>query len=185
MHISIKMKKDFSKEILIPTGVEVKIDDEVIVKGPKGENRRKINFGKINVKLTKDKIILSYAKATKKEKKMINTLSAHLRNLIKGVSEQFEYKLKICVGHFPFTVKLEGKKAIVKNFLGERMQREAKIPEGAEVEINKDIIIVKSLNKEIAGQAAANLEAVTRVRNRDRRIFQDGIYIINKCGRDL
>jgi large subunit ribosomal protein L6 len=179
------MKKDFSKEIIIPSGIEVKIDDEVIIKGPNGENRRKINFGKIKVKLEKDKITLSYAKATKKEKKMINTLSAHLKNLIKGVSEKFEYKLKICIGHFPFTVKIEGKKAIIKNFLGERMQREAKIPEGAEVEINKDIIIIKSANKEIAGQAAANLESATRVRNRDRRIFQDGIYIINKCGKDL
>lgn len=185
MHISIKMKKDFSKEILIPAGIEVKIDDEVIVKGPKGENRRNINFGKIQVKLEKDKITLSYAKATKSEKKMINTLAAHLKNLIKGVSEKFEYKLKICIGHFPFTVKLEGRKVIVKNFLGERMQREIDMPEGAEINIDKDIITVTSINKEIAGQAAANFESVTRVKNRDRRIFQDGIYIINKCGKEL
>ena len=185
MHIFTKMKKDFSKEIEIPAGIEVKIDDEVVIKGPHGENKRKINFGKINVKVEKDKIILSYAKATKTEKKMINTLAAHLTNLIKGVSEKFEYKLKICIGHFPFTVKLEGRKAIVKNFLGERMQREIEMPEGAEIEINKDIITVRSINKEIAGQAAANFEAVTRVRNRDRRIFQDGIYITNKCGKEL
>ena len=83
------------------------------------------------------------------------------------------------------TVKIEGNKAIIKNFLGEKIQRESSIPEGAEMEIKKDIIIIKSLNKEIAGQTAANLEIATKVRGRDKRIFQDGIYIVEKCGRAI
>lgn len=184
MHISIKMKQALSQEISVPEGVEITVDGkEVLVKGPIGELKRNLEFGKLEIIQEKDKLTLKDKKATKTEKRMMNTLSSHLRNMVQGVQEKFEYKLKICFGHFPFTVKIEGNKAIIKNFLGEKVQRESSIPEGAEVEIKKDIITIKSLDKEIAGQTAANLEIATKVKGRDKRIFQDGIYILEKCGR--
>ena len=51
--------------------------------------------------------------------------------------------------------------------------------------MDKEIIIVKSVNKEIAGQTAANFETSTRIRKRDRRIFQDGIWITQQAGKEL
>jgi len=180
------MRKELSQEIEVPEDVEVKIDGKnVLVKGPIGELKRELEFGKLEIIQEKGKLILRDKKATKTEKRMMNTIIAHLENMIQGTQEKFEYKLKICFGHFPFTVKIEGNKAIIKNFLGEKIQRESSIPEGAEMEIKKDIIIIKSLNKEIAGQTAANLEIATKVRGRDKRIFQDGIYIVEKCGRAI
>lgn len=180
------MRKELSQEIEVPEDVEVKIDGKnVLVKGPIGELKRELEFGKLEIIQEKGKLILRDKKATKTEKRMMNTIIAHLENMIRGTQEKFEYKLKICFGHFPFTVKIEGNKAIIKNFLGEKIQRESSIPEGAEMEIKKDIIIIKSLNKEIAGQTAANLEIATKVRGRDKRIFQDGIYIVEKCGRAI
>ena len=81
------------------------------------------------------------------------------------------------------TVKFEENKAIIKNFLGEKVDRKVELPKKVEVKLDKDIITVTSVNKEVAGQTAANLEKITKVRNKDRRIFQDGIYIINKSGK--
>lgn len=180
------MRKLLFQEIEVPEGVQITIDGkEVSVKGPIGELKRELAFGKLEIIQEKGKLILKDKKATKTEKKMMNTISSHLKNMIKGVQEKFEYKLKICFGHFPFTVKIEGNKAIIKNFLGEKVQRESIIPEGAEMDIQKEVIIIKSLDKEIAGQAAANLEIATKVRGRDKRIFQDGIYITEKCGRAI
>jgi len=180
------MKKLFSQEIEIPEGIEVKKEGKtVIVKGPQGEVSKEFNLGKLKYEKKDNKITISYLASTRNDKRMINTLSAHLRNMIKGSKDKFEYKLKICASHFPINVEVKGNEVLIKNFLGEKTPRKCKIPTGAEVQINKDIITVKSANKEIAGQAAANFEIATKVRNRDRRVFQDGIFITNKNGKDI
>lgn len=180
------MKKKFSQEIIIPEGIEIRKDGKTIfVKGTQGEISKEFNFGKLKYEKKDGKISMSHPSSTRKEKRMINTISAHLKNMIKGVQNKFEYRLKICSSHFPINVELKGNNALIKNFLGEKTPRKCEIPKGAEVEVNKEIIIVKSPNREIAGQAAANFETTTRVRNRDRRVFQDGIFITNKPGREI
>jgi large subunit ribosomal protein L6 len=180
------MKKELFVEIEIPEGIEIKLEENTLtVKGPEGENSRTFKIGRLNFEIKDNKIILGNKISTKTEKKMMNTIEAHIKNMIKGVQEKFEYQLKICYSHFPFTVKQEGNKITVKNFLGEKVDRVVEMPEGAEIEIKKDIIVIKSVNKEVAGQASANLEAITKIKGRDKRIFQDGIYIINKCGKEI
>jgi len=178
------MKKPLEQIIEIPEGVEVSFADRVLkVKGPEGENSRELNLGNLDLKVSAKEIKISHNKATKNEKKMMNTLTAHINNTIQGVQEKFTYELKVASSHFPMTVKVEGNVATIKNYYGEKIDRKAKIPEGVEVDVKKDIIVIKSVDKELAGQASANFEAVTKVRNRDRRIFQDGIYITKKDGK--
>jgi len=180
------MKKTIFQEIEVPAGVESELKgSSLTVKGPEGEITRAFKLGKLDFKKEGNKIIVGHEKSTKNEKKMTNTIAAHIRNMIKGVQEKFEYELKICFSHFPITVEVKGEEAIIKNFLGEKIPRKTKVPKGAEVEVGKDIIKIRSINKEIAGMAAANFEAATKIRNRDRRIFQDGIFMISKAGREI
>jgi len=186
LHIFIKMKKKLFQTIEMPEEVEFNLDGStLIVKGKEGENKRTFKESNLIFEKKDKQIIIGSEKATKREKKNMNTIAAHIRNMIKGVQKKFEYKLKICFSHFPITVEIKENKAIIKNFLGEKIPREVKIPEGVEVKIDKEIITINSLNKELAGQAAANFETATRISKKDRRIFQDGIYIINKDGREM
>jgi len=181
------MRKDFFREIQIPENVRIEIKDGfLLVKGPEGENSRNFKLGKIQMTSEAGKIIIGAVGATKREKRLINTFFAHIMNMINGVQEKFEYLLKICHSHFPMTVKFENKNFIVKNFLGEKKERTAFIPNDVDIEIKGQIITVKSINKEIAGDTVSRIEGITkRIGRRDKRNFQDGIYLIKNCGKEI
>ena len=186
MLIFTKMRRDLSKTVEIPEGVTIDINENIIsVKGKEGENKKKLNLGKVKIENKGKNIVLSAKGATKKEKKMINTLTAHIINMIKGVEQKYEYTLKVCYSHFPITVEIKGNEAFVKNFLGEKVPRKMKIKKDVDIKVEKDIIKITSTDKELAGQTAADFEKTTWIRLRDRRIFQDGIFIINKAGENI
>jgi len=180
------MKKEIIQKIEIPEGVEIEVDGNMLkVKGKEGESSREFRADGLIFEKKGNEFLIGHKKATKNEKKMINTIKAHVQNMIEGVQKKFDYTLKICFNHFPFTVEIKGRDGIIKNFLGEKIPRKVKIPAGVDVKIEKDIIKVSSHDKELAGQAAANFETATRIRLRDRRVFQDGIFITDKNGRSM
>ena len=180
------MKRELSQIIEVPEGIEADIQgNSVIVKGKEGTNERKFDLANLNLEKKGNEIIIGNKKSSKKEKRRMNTIAAHIRNMINGVQKVFEYKLKICFSHFPITVEVKENEALIKNFLGERTPRKAKIPKGAEVKVDKDIVTVTARDIETAGQTAANFETATRIVNRDRRVFQDGIFITSKCGEEI
>jgi large subunit ribosomal protein L6 len=179
------MKSDIKEELSVPEKVEVKVDGVVFMKGPKGEVSQNLNNPRITITFNDGKIMLESVKATKREKKILYTFATHIKNMFKGVTEGHFYELKICAAHFPMNVSVSGKDLVIKNFLGENAPRTLPIPDGVTIKVNGDIVRVESSNKELAGMIASKIELLTRVRHRDRRIFQDGIFIINKCGRAI
>jgi large subunit ribosomal protein L6 len=180
------MNKDLERVIEIADGVEVLVSGkEFVVKGNGKELKREFEVGKIKVEVKDGKIILKAKGASKREAKMMGTIWAHLKNMIKGVGEDFVYELEICNVHFPMNVKVDGKKAVIKSFLGEKTERLAVVLDGVKVDISGNRITLTSSDIEAAGQTAANLEKATRLTGRDRRIFQDGIFITKKPYRTI
>jgi large subunit ribosomal protein L6 len=169
-----------TEEISIPEGVDINIDNDVIIKGPKGEVSRKFNYPNISIKKTDTKLVLETSFPKKKDKSMIGTTRSHLTNMIIGVTEGFTYQMKIVFAHFPMTVKVAGDKVNIENFLGERHPRTAKIVGSAKVKVKGDEVTVTGINKEDVGQTMANLEQATKIKGRDPRVFQDGIYLVSK-----
>ena len=82
-------------------------------------------------------------------------------------------------------VSVAGGKLVVKNLLGEKVPRVLQLKENTNVKIEGDLVYVTSASKETAGQVSADIEQLTRRPGYDTRIFQDGIYIINKDGKEL
>ena len=181
MLISIKMNKDLERFVEIPEGVEVLINgNNVVVKGNGKEVVRNFDKGKVSMAVAEGKVVLTAKGATRRESKMIGTIWAHLKNMVKGVGEDFVYELEVCNVHFPMNVKADDNKITIKSFLGETTKRVAKILPNVKVDIKGSQITVTSYDIEAAGQTAANLEKATRLTGRDRRIFQDGIFITKK-----
>jgi len=172
------------EEIKIPNGAEVSIDDKTVhVKGEKGSLSKTLSHPRIDLKL-KDKIVEIACTdfPDKKERALIGTFKAHIKNMIKGVTEGFEYKMKTVFSHFPIKTSVDGNEFIIQNFLGERSPRRAKILENVIVEIKGDNITVSGTDKEKVGQTAANIERAAKVKYRDIRVFQDGVYVVSKRG---
>lgn len=178
-------EKKLKHEIKLPEGTKAEYSEDRIltIEGPQGKVSKALDHPMIEVKIAGDKIKLTPRKFTKNEKKLVNTFRAHIRNMIAGAGEKYTYKLKVCSSHFPMSVTVEKDTLTVKNLFGEKVPRKAKILEGTEVKIEGDIITVTSNNKEAAGQTAANIEQSTRITNRDRRVFADGIWISEKARR--
>ena len=178
------MKKNLDRTIEIPEGVTISINrDEVKVSGSGKENVRKFAFGKIVSKQEGSALTLSAKKATRRESRILGTIEGHIKNMIKGLNEEFVYKLEVCNVHFPMTVKLEGNKVRIKSFLGEKVDRIANVDADSKVEIKGSKITVTSHKIESAGTTATNIEKAARLTGRDRRIFQDGIFLTEKNGR--
>jgi large subunit ribosomal protein L6 len=177
--------KILQEEITIPEGISVVIEENKIkMKKDSDELIRKLDV-RIDVKVEGNKILLKSDKTTKNNKKIFGTIKAHIKNMIKGLTEKFKYKLQVANVHFPMNVShdKENNSIIIKNFLGERKDRKIKLIKGVDIKIDKDIIELESIDIEKAGQCAANIEKGAKVRNKDRRIFQDGIFITEKPGR--
>ena len=173
--------KFFREEVPIPSGINVTVaGTEVTVKGTKGELKRGFLYPGVNVEKTGDKITITSETKTKPEKAIVNTFVAHLNNMIAGVTKGFKYKMKIVYSHFPITVKVVGTEVEITNYFGEKRARRSKIIGNVKVTATKEDITIEGANVEDVGQTMSNLEQVTRIRYKDQRIFQDGIYLTNR-----
>lgn len=169
-------------EVEVPENVQVEVTGATVkVKGPKGEIVRDFSYAR-NVRIRKEdnKVVVETYFARRKEKAQVYAISAHIRNMITGVTKGYRYWLKIIYSHFPITVKVEGDKVLIINFLGEKAPRVAKIMGDVKVKVQKSDVIVEGINIEDVGQTAANIEQATKIRGFDRRVFVDGIYIYKK-----
>lgn len=174
------------EKMTIPKNIQVEIvGTKVIVSGEKGKLERDFKFHGIQLKKEGEILIVSSERDSKREKRILGTFKAHFKNLVRGVERGFEYELKICSSHFPMSVSVENNFVTIKNFLGEKIPRKAKILEGVGASVESDIIKVFGVDREMVGQTAANIEKSTRRPGFDPRVFQDGIYLTNKAGRKI
>ncbi len=168
------------KTIDIPDGVTVeKQDGSILVKGPKGELKKSVRGVKLDI--GEKTVTVTSITERRKDKAMSGTWGAHINNMITGVTVGWEARLKMVYSHFPVKFNVDGTRIVIQNFMGERNERVTRIKGDVKVEARKDDIIVTGINKEEVGQTAANIELICKVKGYDRRVFQDGCHLVQKC----
>ncbi|MBV34035.1 MAG: 50S ribosomal protein L6 [Rickettsiales bacterium] len=141
--------------VSIPSGVEVNIKDGVIsVKGAKGQLEQNLH-NDVEIKVEDGEVTFA-PKAEVKSWAMAGTYRALVNNMVTGVSDGFEKKLKLVgVG---YRAQVQGKKLNLS--LGFSHPVEFEIPEGVTIEApSQTDLVVKGANKQVVGQVAANIRA--------------------------
>jgi len=168
-------------EVPIPEGVKVEVDGSKIrVSGPKGTLEREFHRELIELSIEGGKVkVRTYGKR-KFNRAYLGTVTAHIRNMMKGVTEGFRKEMVVVYAHFPIKVEVDKGKKIVKisNFLGEKLPRYASIVGDTEVKVEGDRIYIEGISKEDVGQTAANIRLATKIKKKDPRVFMDGIYVV-------
>jgi len=180
------MRKVITEIIEMPSDISCEFLHNVLkCKKGNAELSRVINVPCLSTKIDGKNIVLHCENGNKNDLKVIKTTAAHIKNMFSGLNEKFVYKLQAVNVHFPMSLKVEGDKLMINNFLGEKTPRAANILKNVSIEVKGPAITLSSQNKEAIGQTAANIERATKIRSKDRRIFQDGIYITEKAGRAI
>jgi large subunit ribosomal protein L6 len=145
--------------IVVPPGVEVHIseDNYVEVKGPKGFLRRQLHP---RVLLHRNGTTIEVARRSeaKLDKSLHGLSRTLLYNMIVGVTTGFEKQLEIVWSGF--RAQVQNKTLTLQ--LGHSHPITYEAPEGLEFELNRTIITVRGINKEIVGQVAANIRSVRK-----------------------
>jgi large subunit ribosomal protein L6 len=169
------------RSVNLPSGVTARIEGGTLtVQGPRGSLKRSFNASGVEMRVEDGRIVVTSDYPRRREKALTGTFEAHAVNMVKGVTKGFQYTLKIVYNHFPIKAKVDGSKLLIENFLGERHARRATILPDVKVQVKGDQVVVSGNDREAVGQTAANIERATKVKKRDIRVFQDGIYLVAK-----
>lgn len=175
--------EEIKEEITIPEGVTVDVSGRYFkVAGPKGTLERTFKYPFVQLQKKDGSITLKVDYPRKADKAALYTIKSHISNMVTGVMQGYTYKMKVVYAHFPLNISVKGREVVIDNYLGEKYPRTAKIVGDVKVTLSGADIVVEGINKEHVGQTAGNLESSTRVIKRDPRVFQDGIYLVERDG---
>lgn len=150
------MSRIGKKPILIPQGVEVKIDGhKVTVRGPKGEISKEFR-PEVDIVMEDNKIAVKVRGESKLVKSLWGLTRALIFNMVNGVVAGYEKKLEIeGVG---FKANIEGDSLVLN--MGFSHPVKVKGQEGIKFLVEKNVITVSGTDKGSVGQMAAKIRDV-------------------------
>jgi len=149
------MSRIGNKIIAIPAGVEVTVEanNEIKVKGPKGELSRQFNEA-IGFEIEGAQITVTRPNEEKFTKMIHGTSRALLNNMIIGVSDGYKKELEI--NGVGYRAAMQGKKLVLSVGYSHPVELEA--PEGLTVEVpSQTQVVISGINKQVVGEFAANV----------------------------
>ena len=171
-------------EIAVPNGVSFKLDGRTLTaKGPLGRIQRPFpaDVLHLSVRGSTATLELGLPPERKRSRALLRTWVAHLTNIGGGLTKGVEARLKVVAAHFPMKVSVKGEDLVIENFLGEKYPRTAHLVSGTTARVDGEFVIVEGFDVENVGASAAAIERTTHIRDYDPRVFQDGIYLVDRA----
>ncbi len=167
-------------EINIPEGTKVEVvGNTIVTSGALGRNKRVFNANLVSAAVSGDKLVISAIGGKKLEKKAQTTevsIVKEVQNDIRGVNKYYEINMKAVFAHFPLSMEVKNGYIYINNIFGERVPRKAKIVGDTKAEVKGQNLLLKGTSLDDVTQSAANIRKACKAKNKDIRIFQDGIY---------
>jgi large subunit ribosomal protein L6 len=141
--------------VVVPSGVNVEVrDDQVFVKGPKGELRQAILSDVVEVQTQDGKIVVGRKGDAKVHRSAHGLTRTLIANMVEGVSKGFRKSLEISgVG---YRVAKSGEKLTLS--LGYSHQIAFEAPQGVALSVEGQTKIhVDGIDKQAVGQVAADI----------------------------
>lgn len=133
-------------------------NDFIIVKGPKGELKQKIN-DLVAIKIGDKEIVVSIKNLNnKKERAFWGLMRSLIQNMVTGVEVGFSKQLEI--NGVGYKAAVSGKKVTLN--VGFSHPVEYNLPEGISVSVEKNLITVEGIDKQSVGEVAAQLRKVKK-----------------------
>lgn len=178
--MSIRSEK-LTVSVVIPEGVKITLNKRMLnVTGPLGMAYKSFRKIPVNIDVSDDKVVLNSVSGRKKDYAILNTSRSIVDKLCRGVITGYTIKMKIVFAHFPITVKTKDDLVLIENFQGERAMRTSRIMGNVKVTPKGDDVIITGYILTDVTQTAANIAQATKVKNKDHRVFLDGIYRFEK-----
>jgi len=169
-------------DVEAPVDVKIAMDHNLLsVKGKLGTVKKDFTKLPATITVNGNKITIKPYGSRKRDLAVTHTARSIIESMIKGVEKGYTYKLKIVFAHFPISVKIKGREINVENFFGERSARVSRIVgEATKVNVVGEDVVVQGPSLEDVSQTAANIELSTRIKNKDQRVFLDGLYVYSR-----
>lgn len=172
-----------SDTVDVPEGVKITASKRrVTVTGPRGSLVRDFDHAAIEIThASAKKVRVAVWFGKRKELACIRTICSHIQNMATGVTKGFQYKMRSAYCHFPINVAIvDGKKAVeIRNYMGEKRVRRIRMLGDTTIETTdqKDEFVLRGNSLEHVSQSAAMIQQSTAAKDKDCRIFLDGIYV--------
>ncbi|VVB76808.1 50S ribosomal protein L6 [uncultured archaeon] len=173
-------------DLELPKDIKAKISEDgtvITLSGKLGSTSKIVNRMLIEAKVEGSKIVFEptpNGKLAKKADLAARSLVAELKSASVGVEQGVERDMKILFAHFPISVDIKAKEVHIKNIFGEKFPRVAKIVGDTKVTVKGQDVHIAGVDEYDVGQTAANLHRLSSQRNKDGRVFQDGIYHVHE-----
>ena len=172
---------EFQEVLEIPEGINVTMKKHMMqFQGPLGKTFKSFRKIPVTVKVSDGKVTLNAQGKRKRDYSILHTARSLIKNIFEGLTEGYTIKMKVVYAHFPVTVKVKDKIISIENFQGERAPRLTNIVGNTKVNPKGDDVVLTGEVWTDITQTAANIELKTKVKNKDHRVFLDGIYIYEK-----